>query len=45
MFYKIFVSSQVKRWPIIIYKHGMCELAHELPHKLLKDLGLKILGN
>ena len=31
MFYQIFLSSQVKRWAIIIYKHGVHELSHELP--------------
>ena len=32
MFYQIFLSQQVKRWPIIIFKHGIYELAHELPN-------------
>ena len=31
MLYKIFLSSQVKRWAIITYKHGIYELPHELP--------------
>ena len=41
MFYQIFLSPQVKRWAIIIYKHGIYELPHELPN----DLRLRILGN
>ena len=41
MFYQIFLSSQVKRWTIITYKHGMYELPHELPN----ELTLRILGN
>ena len=32
MFDKIFVSPQVKRIAIIINKHGMYELPHELPN-------------
>ena len=39
--YQIFHSSQVKRWTIITYKHGIYELPHELPH----ELRLRILGN
>ena len=35
------VLPQVKRWPIITYKHGI----YELPHKLPNDLRLTILGN
>ena len=35
MFYQIFLSPQVKRWAIITYKHGIHELAHELPKDLL----------
>ena len=31
MRYEIFLSSQVKRWAIITYKHGIYELPHELP--------------
>ena len=34
MFYQIFLSSQVKRGAIIINKHGIYELPHELPNKL-----------
>ena len=41
MFYKIFLSPQVKRWVIITYKHGI----YELPHEFLNNLGLRILGN
>ena len=41
MFYQIFLSSQVKQIVIISNKHGI----YELPHELLKDLRLKILGN
>ena len=37
MFYEIFLSSQVKGWMIITYKHGI----YELPN----DLRLRILGN
>ena len=35
------VSPQVKRYAIITYKHG----TYELPHELMNDLSLKILGN
>ena len=41
MFYQIFLSPQVKRWSIIIDKHGIYELPHELPN----DSRLRILGN
>ena len=41
MFYQIFLSSQVKRYAIITYKHGI----YELPHELSNDLRLRILGN
>ena len=41
IFYQIFISPQVKRYAIIIYKIAMCEL----PNKLLIDLRLRILGN
>ena len=41
MFYQIFFLSQVKRWTIITYKHGIYKLPEELPN----DLRLKILGN
>ena len=34
MFYQIFLSSQVKQWAIITYKHGVYELPHELPKNL-----------
>ena len=34
MFYKIFLSPQVKRWTITTYKHGVYELPHELPNDL-----------
>ena len=40
MFYRIFLSTQVKRSAIISNKHGMCELLHELP----KNLRLIIIG-
>ena len=36
-----FLSPQMKRCAIIIYKHGMYELLNELPN----DLRLTILGN
>ena len=41
MFYQTFLSPQLKRCAIITYKHGM----YELPHQLLNDLKLRILGN
>ena len=41
MFYQIFLSLQVKQCTIIPYKRGI----YELPHELLKDLRLRILGN
>ena len=41
MFYQIFLSPQIKWWAIITYKHGI----FELPHELLDDLRLRILGN
>ena len=41
MFYQIFISPKEKHCAIIIYKHGVYELPHELPI----DLRLKILGN
>ena len=41
MFYQIFLLPQVKRCPIITYKHGIYELSHELG--LRKDL--RKLGN
>ena len=41
MFYQIFLSSQVKWFVVIIYKHGMYELPHELPN----DLRLRKSGN
>ena len=41
MFYQTFLSPQLKRCAIITYKHGM----YELPHQLLNDLRLRILGN
>ena len=41
MFYQIFLSPQVKQCAIITYKHGIYEMAHELPN----DLRLRILGN
>ena len=34
MFYQIFLSPQVKRCVIIIYKHGLYGLLHELLNKL-----------
>ena len=40
MFYQIFLSPQVKQWKIITYKHGI----YLLPHELLSDLRLRILG-
>ena len=41
MFYQIFFSPQVERYAIITYKHGICELSHELQN----DFRLKILEN
>ena len=41
MIYQIFLSPQVKRYAIIIYKHGIYELPHELPNALI----LRTLGN
>ena len=32
MFYQIFLSTQVERWAIITYKHGIYELPHKLPN-------------
>ena len=40
MFYKIFLSPQVKGSMIISNKHGIYELSHELPN----ELRLRILG-
>ena len=34
MFYQIFLSPQVKQWAIIIDKHDIYELPHELPNNL-----------
>ena len=40
MFYKLFLSSQLKQCVIITCKNGIDELPHELPNDLiLKDLG------
>ena len=41
MFYQFFLSSQVKRYAITTYKHGIYELPHELP----KNVTLRILEN
>ena len=41
MFYQIFLSPQVKRGMIINTKPG----TYELPHKLPKNLRVKVLGN
>ena len=41
MFYQDFLSQQVKQIIIINGKHGI----RELPHQLLSNLRLKILGN
>ena len=41
MFYQIFLLPQVERCAIITYKHG----TYELPHELLNNLRLRILGN
>ena len=41
MFHLIFHSPQVERGVILTYKHGLYELAHELPN----DLRVKILAN
>ena len=48
MFYRIFLSPQVKRSVIISSKQGVYELPHELPNNLrlrIRILGLRILGN
>ena len=34
MFYRIFLSPQVKRCSIITYKHGISELPYKLPNEL-----------
>ena len=39
--FDVFLSPQVKRCAVITYKHGI----YELPHELLNDLRLRILGN
>ena len=41
MFYQISLSPEVKPLAIITYKHGIYELAYELPN----NLRLRILGN
>ena len=41
MFYQIFLSPQVQRCAIIIYKHGIYEWLHELPNEIFG----KVLGN
>ena len=41
MFYQIFLSSQVKQWVIIIQKHRI----YELPHEMRNNLRLRVLGN
>ena len=41
MFHQIFLSPQAKRRAIVTYKHDI----YDLPHELLKDLRLGILGN
>ena len=40
MIYQLFLSTQVKRWTTITYKHGIYEFPHELPNNLrLRKLG------
>ena len=39
--YQIFLSPQVKQSVIIIDRHGI----YELPHELLNNLKFRILGN
>ena len=41
MLWQIFFLPQVKRSMIITYKHGI----YELPHEMLNELRLRILGN
>ena len=41
MIYQIFLLSQLKRWAIITYEHGIYELPHDLPD----DLRLRVLGS
>ena len=41
MFYQIFLSPRMKRGEIITYKYGI----YKLPHELLNDLRLRVLGN
>ena len=41
MFHQIFLSQQAKQNVIISNKHSKCQL----PHEMLNDLRLKILGN
>ena len=45
MFYQIFLSPQVKRRAIIIYKDGIYELANELPQAPSNLISLTILVN
>ena len=39
MFYKIFLTPQVKRCTIITYNHGIYEFPYELLNKDLRKLG------
>ena len=41
MFYQIFLLPKVKRGAIVVNKHGIYKLLHQLP----KNLRLRILGN
>ena len=34
MYYRIFLSSELKRYAIITYKHRIDELPYELPNEL-----------
>ena len=45
MFYQIFLSPKVKRWAIITYKHGLCELPYELPNNLRLTILLTIFNS
>ena len=41
MLYQVFLSPEMKRYPIITYKHGI----YKLPDELANDLTHTILGN
>ena len=45
MFCQIFLSPPVKRSVIIINKHGICKLPHELPEDLIKTEDFRKIEN